>query len=196
MNFKKIILIVFFVGIKLCVACNCLAFPNLTKQLFEKNNLRQLVFKGRVMKVGECNDLAQCVFEVQELFFGKTTKYINAVFECSSDCSMNFSAGEEWIVYAEYIQLEKVKISFCSRSRVINKMNSEEVDMIAYGCSTANELNFLREKIGIKPLQEENITRDLAHSNELPSPLQKVFLLGGSIVFMVVFLLLVKRFLK
>jgi hypothetical protein len=71
MNFKKIILIVFFVGIKLCVACNCSAFPNLTKQLFEKNNLRQLVFKGRVMKVGECNDLAQCVFEVQELFFGK-----------------------------------------------------------------------------------------------------------------------------
>jgi hypothetical protein len=196
MNFKKILILVFLIGIKFSIACDCPAFPPLTQSLFQKDNLRQLVFKGKVMKVGACDELAQCTFEVQELYFGKTTKYINAVFECSSDCSMNFAAGEEWIIYAEYIQIEKIKISFCSRSRKIDKANSTEVEQIAYGCSTEDELTFLREKIGIKGVAEENVTRTLAHSNEQPSAWQKVFLLGGSMLFMVIFLIVIKRFLK
>jgi hypothetical protein len=176
--------------------CDCPGFPPMEKKFFETANARQLVFKGKVLTVGECNELATANFEVQELYLGKTQKHIKAVFDCSSDCALNFSPGEEWIVYAEYVQVEKIKITFCSRSRKINMSNTQEADMFAYGVSTAEEITFLREKIGLKELTPEEVSRELLHKNKMPSAWDKVFLLGGSIVAMVIFLIVVKKFIK
>ncbi|MBC7863132.1 MAG: hypothetical protein IAF38_09170, partial [Bacteroidia bacterium] len=160
MHLKKIILLVFFIGIKISVACDCPAFPPLTKELFDAKNLKQIVFKGMVMRNGECNTIASCVFEIQELYFGRSTKHLTAVYQCSGDCVMNFNPGEEWIIYGEYIQLEKIKISFCSRSRKIEKSNSDEVDAVGYGCTTAQEVSFLRDNLGIKKVHAEEVSRE------------------------------------
>src|SRR4051812_17231517 len=83
MRFKNVLIILFFLAGKIILACDCAAFPPLTLSLFNKENPRQIVFKGKVLKVGDCDELATCTFEVQELYFGKSTKILEAVFECS-----------------------------------------------------------------------------------------------------------------
>lgn len=176
--------------------CDCPAFPPLGKDLIDYTNPKQVVFKGKVMSVGPCDELGTCSFEVQELYSGKSTRHITAVYDCSSSCMMNFAPGEEWIIYAEYLQVEKIKIEFCSRSRKIQKTNNEEIDRIAYGCSTSEELEWLRKNAGIKTIGEDNINRLLAHKNEKPSPAAKIVLLVVSIAVLSLFLIIFKKFLK
>jgi hypothetical protein len=180
--------------------CNCVAFPPLTKALFESGNKKLIVFKGRVLSVGACKELGSVVFQVEELYSGKSTKQLNAVYDCSGStgegCMMTFNAGEEWIIYGEYLQLEKIKVEFCSRSRKILAADYADVDQIAYGIGAKDEIDWLRTNIGIKELTPDDPARALAHKNEKPDPMQKIWLLIVSIVALVIFMLLIKRFLK
>ena len=148
------------------------------------------------MSVGECRDLGTCVFQVDELYFGNTTKNIEAFYDCSTSCMMNFSVGEEWIIYGEYVQVEKIKVEFCSRSRKLLSSDFAEVDQIAYGLSAKDELAWLKNNLGVKELKAEKPTKALGHTNEQPNSNTKIILIAVSVAAMVMFLLLIKRFLK
>ena len=177
-------------------ACDCSAFPPLSKSIFRPENKKMIVFRGKVLNVGKCNKLSECNFEVEELFFGNTTKNITAFFDCESSCMMNFNPGEDWIIYGEYVQVEKIKIEFCSRSRKISGTVNEEIDNLAYGMSIADELIWLREKIGKKIIKPNNEQRLAGHRNEKPDPSTKIILILISIVAMVLFLIFSKKFFK
>lgn len=178
-------------------ACDCGAFPPLTNELFGKNP-KQIVFKGKVMSIGECNEIAACIFEVQELFDGKAAKHLTAVYDCSSSCQMNFNPGEEWIIYGEYLQLEKINIEFCSRSRKIDPGNNAyaESEKIAYGVTVQEELSWLSENLGKKTIRPDDQNKEAAHKNEKPSPVSKIILLLISVSVLVLIILGSKKFLK
>ena len=177
-------------------ACDCGAQPTLSEKMFNPNNKKLIVFTGQVLKVGACNKLATCTFQVKELYFGNSKKILEAFFDCGSSCQMNFNPGEEWIIYGEYVQVEKIKIEACSRSRRLKQTNTIEAENIIYGMSTSDELDWLRKKIGTKNIKPNDEQKVAGHKNELPDAYTKALLLTGSIVGMVVFLLITKKIFK
>lgn len=183
-----------FVGIVL--ACDCASFPPLKKELFTANP-KQLVFRGKVMQVLDCNDIGTCIFEVNEIFSGKSKRHLTAVYDCSSEaCQMNFTPGEEWLVYGEYMQVEKIKIEFCSRSRKISATPNDESEKIAFGYTVAEELDWLRSSLGNSEIQPDDENRILAHRNEKPAPTEKIILLVISMAAVIGIILLTKKFLR
>jgi hypothetical protein len=176
-------------------ACDCGKFNPLSKELFN-NNKKLIVFKGKVLNVSNCEKIATCNFDIDELFFGNSTKVITAFYDCQSDCSMNFNPGEEWIIYGEYVQLEKIKIEFCSRSRRINNDKNAYFENVTYGMSTSDELTWLRSNIGVKNIRQDIMQRDAGHRNEQPDTNTKIILLITSISVMVLFLIFSKRLFK
>jgi hypothetical protein len=197
-NMTRLFLSLIFIGVVSLrsAACDCGAFPPLTKEIFKTNNPKQVVFKGKVLSIAPCNELGECVFMVEALFSGTATRHLSAVYDCSSSCQMTFSPGEEWIIYGEYLQLEKIKIEFCSRSRKMNQLANTEADKIAYGLTSTEEFEWLKQNIGTKPLKESAVNHELAHKNEKPSPTTKIILLIVSMGFMAFFILFSRRFLK
>ena len=191
-----ILLFIFFLHSKIIFGCDCAAFPTLSKDLFNSVNKKSVVFRGKVINMGKCDKIAECTFEVQELFSGNASKNLIALFDCESSCMMNFNNGEEWIIYGEYVQLEKIKIEFCSRSRRINSTTNNEAENLTFGLSSTDELNWLRNNIGTKIIRPNEEHRTAAHRNEQPKPTTKIILITCSIVAMVLFLILSKRFFK
>jgi hypothetical protein len=193
---KVLFLLIFFSQFNFFVnACDCGTFNPLSKEIF-KNNKKLIVFKGKVLNIGTCDKIASCNFEVSELFFGNSTKVITAFYDCESDCAMNFNPGEEWLIYGEYVQLEKIKIEFCSRSRKINNLASADFEKVSYGMNTTDELTWLRSNIGLKNTRQDIMQRDAGHRNEQPDTSTKIILIIVSISVMVLFLLFSKRFFK
>ena len=175
--------------------CDCGNFPLLTKELINKNK-KLIVFRGKVLNSGKCDKIATCNFEVSELFQGSATKVITAFYDCQSDCAMNFNPGEEWLIYGEYVQLEKIKVEFCSRSRKISGQLNGEFEKVTYGMSVAEELSWLQSNIGTKATRPDIMQREAGHRNEQPDTSTKIILLVVSISVMVIFLIFSKRFFK
>ena len=193
---KKILYLLIFVVASLTLfPCDCGSFPPLTKELIHANP-KNIIFHGKVIRVEACQQLGTAIFEIEELFQGKFKKQITAVYDCSSSCQMNFNTGEEWIIYGEFIQVEKIKIEFCSRSRIIQKSNNEETDKIAFGYTAAEELQWLRDSVGLKPLDQDDFNRMMGHRNEKPSPTAKIFLLIISMAVVIAIILISKKFLR
>lgn len=193
----KLLLIFFFqLLITRSLACDCASFPPLNRELFSANS-KLLVFRGRVNQVLDCNKIGTCNFEVTEVFSGHSRQHVFAVYDCSSlECQMNFVPGEEWLIYGEYIQVEKIKVEFCSRSRKISTVSNNESEKIAFGYSIPEELEWLRTHLGTHEIKPDNENRLLTHQNEKPSPLEKIILLIISMTSVIAIILLTKKFLR
>lgn len=193
---KIFLFLIFYILITPAFACDCASFPPLKKELFS-GNTKQLVFRGKVMQVMGCKDIGTCIFEVNEVFNSKSRQHITAVYDCSSGaCQMNFAAGEEWLIYGEYVQVEKIKIEFCSRSRKISQVPNNESEKIAFGYSVSEELDWLRAQLGNVEIQPDDENRSLAHQNEKPAPTEKIILLVISMTAVITIILLTKKFLR
>jgi hypothetical protein len=176
------------------LACEC---PEVQKLDKTYTNSYELIFKGAVKSVEPCKEVGKAHFIVHELFKGDSPKEIIVYFDCTGDCAMNFNAGETWIIYANYAQLGKPDVSFCSRSR---KQIDNEVEIqsgfVPSDLSFGQELEWLQVNLGAQALLKENNNADFSHRNELPTPKKTIILIVISFVAMMVLYFVIKRFMK
>jgi len=175
-------------------SCDC---PNLPKLTSEYTNKYNLIFRGTVQKVSNCNEINHATFQIQELYKGESKKEIEIYFDCSSDCKINFNVGETWIIYANYIQLNKPKVELCSRSRkLVDNEIKVATNFIASDLGFNEECDWLKQNLGIKTINlEDNIKTVDTHRNQLPEKEFSLVLIIISLFFFLVLIFFLKKYL-
>jgi len=173
-------------------ACQC----PITKLSIEECDKYDIIFRGRIVKDSINNKKGQVLFEVTELYKGVISSRFKLYYELDGDCAQGFMAGEEWIIYTTYKQANVGNMDWCSRSRKYFKNEKLDFYTVTYGNDYDTELKFLREKIGLhKPLKAEEAKPDW-QGNQIPTQTEFVVYLLISIVAVVLFIYLFKRFFK
>ena len=175
-------------------SCDCPNFPKLTSEYTNKYNL---IFRGTVQKVSKCNEINHATFQIQELYKGESKKEIEIYFDCSSDCKINFNVGETWIIYANYIQLNKPKVELCSRSRkLVDNEIKVATNFIASDLGFNEECDWLKQNLGIKTINlEDNIKTVDTHRNQLPEKEFSLVLIIISLFFFLALIFFLKKYL-
>lgn len=174
-------------------SCDC---PNTPKLSLEYCAQYNLIFRGTVQKVATCNEINHATFFIQELFKGESKKAVELYFDCSSDCKMNFSIGETWVIYANYIQLNKPKVMICSRSRkLVDNEIKVATNFIASDLGFNEECDWLKQNLGVKKINlEDNIKTIDTHRNQLPDKEFSIVLILISLLFFLVLIYLLKKY--
>src|ERR1700741_2038291 len=108
---KKLVLLLILIHTSFTsFSCDCPSLPLLDLDYCGKF---EIIFKGKVVSVSTCNEISSAKFKLSELYKGPCTEEIEIWFDCSSDCMMSFTAGEEWIIYANFFQHGKPRAEFC-----------------------------------------------------------------------------------
>lgn len=193
MKSKFIILFYFLLLTSDFFSCQC----PITKLSIEECNKYDIIFRGRIIKdtLFELKK-GEATFEVTELYKGVIASTFKVLYETGVECAQVFSVGEEWIIYSNYKQANNAKMDWCSRSRKYFKNEKLDFYKETYGNDYDVELNFLREKLGLhKTLAAEQIKPDW-QGNQIPTQGEFIIYLLVSIVGVIVFIYLAKRFLK
>lgn len=173
-------------------ACQC----PLTQLGLEECNKYEIIFKGRILSVKDCEGkFGEALFEVDELYKGNATKTFKVLFECDVECAQKFHAGEEWIIYSRYKQIDNAKMDWCSRSRKFFKIESEDFYTVNYGNDYYDEVKFLREKLGIHRLLA-GAPKPEANRNKIPNKIEFVVVLICSLAGIILFYYLFNRFFR
>lgn len=154
----------------------------------------EVILKGKVIEVKPCADKpGEAWFEVQELYKGMAEKRFKLLYSCEDPCFYQFRPGEEWILYSRYRQVNTASMDYCSRSRRFFSNDKEDYYISTHGCTYEEELTFLRRELGLHRLTEtkENVVYG---RNQLPSNTQSLIIMLGSIVALVLFYQLFRRF--
>ncbi len=173
-------------------ACQC---PMTSLGLAECNKY-EVIFKGKVESVRSCdNNFGEAIFVIEELYKGNATKKFKVMFECGVECASQFNAGEEWIIYSNYMQIGNVKMDWCSRSRKYFKLEKQDIYTPTYGNDYDDEVKFLREKLGLHRLISE--TKNAAENRNIkPSTNQTIIILLSSLAAIILFYWLFRKFFK
>ena len=176
-------------------ACNCdegkLAF---TQSYISSH---QLIFRGKTLSTAKGEDYAMATFSVTQLFKGSCPKEVTVYFDKRSECGLKMNRGEDWIVYANFKQLQKPYVEYCSRSRknVINTNKNVEVQYIKSDLSVDVESEKLQGQLGVQKLAAQS-EQDNRHRNVIPGFTQRIILILVSIAGFVLIYLGVTKFLK
>jgi len=156
----------------------------------------EVIFKGKVLSVITCDSKpGEALFEVEELYKGNAEQKFKVLFDCNDDCFYEFRPGEEWIIYSRYKQVNTASMDFCSRSRRFFNQANEDYYTSTNGNDYEDELNFLREKLGLHRLVETKQHQDYSRNN-LPNSTQFVIILLVSIAGLLGFYFIFNRYLK
>lgn len=176
-------------------ACECPVLEPISKDNISRYDI---VFDGRVDSVSTCDSvgLAQVYFTINELYKGSVYCTLSLNFDCSSECLMSFTKGEEWLIYASYKKFDFLAINLCSHSRKHFDNDAEDFYMMAAQRTFAEEKQFLKENMSAAAcLSEENavLETDIGMHNKQPSGLNKILLLIISLAAMVVVYIVTKK---
>lgn len=178
------------------LACKCASMQPLTSGLTEKY---EIIFKGKIDSVSVCGDkgMATAYFTIQELYKGIAAQQTAIHFDCVSSCMMNFSANEEWLVYANYQHFDHVTVTFCSPSRKFFQKAEEDFNLAETHRTYEEEKKFLKNTLGLQPFfQKEKWNEEQAElkpHNEQPSDQSKVYLLLVSFGIMILIYILTRK---
>lgn len=187
---KFLSLIFLFFGLS-SLACTC---PT-TVLGMEECNKYEIIFKGRVKSSIDCDlKFGEAVFEIQELYKGNATKEFKVLFECNGECAKTFQAGEEWIIYSRYKQIDNAMMDWCSRSRKHFRNEIEDYYYVLYGNDYADEVKFLQEHLGLHRFVEKKAA--VENRNIRPSTLQSAIILIISLLAIILFYYLFNRYMK
>jgi hypothetical protein len=173
-------------------ACQCPP-TSLTAAECEKY---QVIFRGRVDSVRACNqNFGEAVFIVDELYKGQVTKRFKVLFDCSDACSKGFKAGEEWIIYGNFKQINNVMMEWCSRSRKYIRIAREDYYTETLGNDYDAELKFLQTNLGLHRISED-IQNAAPNRNDRPSKGETIIYLCVSLLAVILFYWLFNRYFK
>ncbi len=173
-------------------ACQC----PVTQLSAEECAKYELIFKGHITAVTPCGGkFGEAVFEVEELFKGNATHFFTVLFDCKEECAQQMNAGDEWIIYSNYKQINNAKLDWCSRSRKYFRNVKEDFYAVNYGTDYFEELKFLRSTLGEHRLLSDK-TPTAEGRNKLPNSDQALLFLLVSIAAIVVFYILFKKYFR
>jgi hypothetical protein len=176
-------------------ACTC----DEAKLTFSQSyiNAHQLIFRGKTISVEKGEDYGMAKMSVTQLFKGSCPKEVIVYFDKKSECSLKINAGEDWLIYANFKQVQKPYAEYCSRSRknVINTNKNVDLQYIKSDLTIDAECEQLQQQLGLQNLSAQ-AEEDNRHSNIIPGFSQRIILILCSIAGFVVIYLLVNRFLK
>ena len=176
-------------------ACNC----DESKIAFSESyiNSHQLVFRGKTVSLENGEDYAIAHFSVSQLFKGSCPKEITIYYDKKNECNLKIGAGEDWLIYANFKQLQKPFVEYCSRSRknVINTNKNVERQYIKSDLSVDAECQKLQEQLGLHNFSAQ-MPDDNRHRNVIPTFWQRIILILLSIAGFIVIYFLLNKFLK
>jgi hypothetical protein len=189
-NFSCFFLLLFIP--RFSFSCQC----PLTQLSLDECNKYELIFKGKILSVLPCEDkFGVATFQVEELFKGNATAEFDVLFDCNEECAQPLNAGDEWIIYTKYKQINNAKLDWCSRSRKYFRNEKEDFYAVNYGNDYFTELQFLRSELGQHRLlsQKQPAT---ASRNIQPDKNQLIVILLVSIAAIVLFYVIFRRFVR
>jgi len=191
MRIKILCLLLFFLAVTV-MACSC----TLTTLGTQEAAKYDVIFKGKVLTVRECGDRSgEAVFEVHELYKGKATSEFPVLFWCNDACYKGFRPGEEWVIYSNYRQLNNVGMDWCSRSRKYFDNDKEDFYTSTYGNDYYDEVKWLRENLGQHRVLK-NAGNAAEQRNKLPDVKQSIIILICSLLVVILFYVLFRRFFR
>jgi hypothetical protein len=176
-------------------ACTC----DEGKLAFSKSYIgaHDLIFRGKSVSIERGSDYGMAKFSVMQLFKGTCPKEITVYFDQKAECSLKIKAGDDWIIYANFKQIQKPFVEYCSRSRknVINTNKNVDLQYIKSDLTIDAECEQLQEQVGLQKLSAQ-AEEDNRHSNIIPDFSERIILIVCSIVGFVVIYLVLNRLLK
>lgn len=178
-------------------ACDCNT-PPLSKEICAQYDV---VFAGTVDSVSPCNTKGDAIayFTIVDLYKGNAEQHIAVTFDCASSCMMSFAKKEEWIIYSTYSRFNKCGVAFCSHSRKrVATAGDPYATVSTY--TFDGEKEFLKANLGSRSFAAHNELNDqqeiMRPTNEQPSGMNKLLLLGGSLLAMLVIYFVSKKYFK
>jgi len=156
-----------------------------------------LIFRGKTVSVETGEDYGKVAFSVSQLFKGNCPKEITVYFDKKAACNLKINAGEDWIIYANYKQIQKPFVEYCSRSRknVINTNKNVDLQYIKSDLTVDDESDKLIEQLGQQKFARQS-EEDNRHNNIIPNFWQRIILILLSIAGFVIIYFGLNRLLK
>lgn len=176
---------------KQIIACQC----PLSKLDEVELNRYELIFRGKLQTIKLNERKSEAVFEISDLFKGNATKQFIVMFDDTDPCKLDLRVGDEWLIYSNYVQIDRVKLDYCSRSRRFFKNIKEDYFSEITGLSYDEEYKYLTEKLGFHKLLKQN-ENQVKNRNIIPNQMQFMITIIVSLVVMVLFYWLFNKFFK
>jgi hypothetical protein len=190
MNIVKYIIFLVLLSYK-SFACQC----PLTALNEAETNKYDIVFKGKITSVKLSKERSEALFTIQELYKGPIGETFTILFNDADECKLELQAGDEWIIYANFRQVNNAQLDFCSRSRKFFKNAKEDFFAVTTGISYDEEMKYLQRKLGLHTCLKSNPNMS-ENRNIIPSSGQFIIFIVCSIIGVIVFYWLVNKFLK
>ncbi len=176
-------------------ACNC----DESKIAFSKSYIseHQLIFRGKTVSIEKGEDYTMAHFTVTQLFKGSAPKEITIYYSKKNECSLKIAVGEDWLIYADFKQLQKPFVEYCSRSRknVINTNKNVDLQYAKTDLTIDAECEQLQEQVGLHNLSAQPADNN-RHRNVIPGFTQRIVLILCSIAGFILIYFLLNKFLK
>ncbi len=144
-------ILLFLLISKLSLACQC-PLTSLTDAELAKYDI---IFSGKIKSIKLDKSRSEALFTVNELYKGIVSVEFKLLFDNEDQCKLDLRVGDEWIIYANYHQIDNAKLDFCSRSRKFIQNVKEDFFAETTGVSYSEEIHFLQTKLGLhKPLKK------------------------------------------
>jgi hypothetical protein len=174
------------------MACDC-PFSRLG---MDECNKYEIIFRGRIKSLAVSDSkFSEAVYEISELYKGNATKLFKVLYNNQEECSQTLVIGQEWIIYANYKQLDKAKLEWCSRSRRAFNNAKEDFYTITYGNDYDDELKFLQQNLGTHRFLSGPINQS-GNRNQLPNNQQSILIALFSVFALILFYYLFNKFFK
>lgn len=187
--------------------CDC---PNHPGKISRKIiDIYPVIFQGFADSSSACaNGKAKAFFTGIELYKGeKIPLHLSINFKCEGSCKMEFNPGEIWLIYANRDSLTKeLSVEYCERSRRYYSKNTDDVHIMYNESTFKEETEYLKsillpayfiEESDLNKIEAEKL-KVITQNRELEfaSGEQKIWILLGSTVFIILLIFVVKRFLR
>ena len=143
----------------------------------------KLIFRGKTLSVANGQNFNKVTFMVTQLFKGSCAKEIGVYFDKKEACQLKFNTGEDWLIYANFQQIEKPFVEYCTRSRknVINTNKNVEIQYIKSDLTVDAECESLRTQFGLQNFATQSQGEKTSHNNIIPGFWQRIVLILCSI---------------
>lgn len=204
---KTLILPLMLLGMGTAFACDCPVHPGKLNK--DKTDSFDVILRGKVILSYPCSGKqSQTRFEGLELFKGQAVpRIIEITHDCASACRMPFEKDQEWLLFIHTDSSRgSYRVAYCERNRPF-PTDSTKDDYTLYNERTyREELNWLRANMlpvyFLEPEQVEQVIKqdltiiDQNRNIRFADNTEKIFIVLGSFVFMIVLIWVVRRFLK
>ena len=190
-NKKNKFILLFILIYNLVNACQC----PLTKLDETETNKYDIIFKGKISSIKLLKERSEALFTIQELYKGPISEQFIVLFNDVDVCKLELRAGDEWIIYANFKQINNAQLDFCSRSRKFFKNSKEDFFEVTTGITYQEEINYLQKKLGLHKCMKNN-ANVVENRNIIPNNTQFLIFIAFSLIGIVIFYWLVNKFLK